>query len=360
MRTGQPTLRDVARLAGVSTSTTSRALGNYGRTKASTRERVLKAAAELGYRPNSLARSMITGRSDTIAVVCADIGSPFFSEAIRAITDYATEHDLSTLIVSTDESLEAERAAVELLIEKQVDGIIVAPADVREVEHLRMVQQDGTPVVLLDRSSSRLDADSVTVDDVAAMRSAVEHLIGLGHTRIGIVTELRTPRESDWTRSLDEMGGAVDRGSLNPSARRLLGYLRAHRAAGIPVDPQLVARTGDNTVESSQAATERLLRLPAAPTAIVSVDNTTSVGAYAAIRAHDIRVPDDVAFVAFDNLDWTTLVTPPLTAIEQPVRELGTKAAELLVARLHVDQQPPGTEYLFETRFLERESTRPR
>jgi LacI family transcriptional regulator len=351
----QPTLHDVARLAGVSVSTTSRALSGYGRISEVTREAIRAAAAELGYHRNSLARSMITGYTETIGVICADMGSPFFAEALRAVSDYARRQGFSTLIVNTDENLDAEMGALALLREKHVDGLIVAPADVQRVDHLVAFQREGRPVVLLDRTSSALAADSVTVDDVAATQHCVEHLIRAGHQRIGIVTELRSAREAAWTTMLADLHG-VDRASLNPSSRRLLGYLHAHRNADLPIDPEMVARTGDTSSASAKAAAIRLLDRPDRPTALLSVDNSTSVGAYGAVRQLGLSVPDELSFVAFDNLDWTELVTPALTVIEQPVYDLGTRAAELVIGRIQGGEGPP-SEHLLETRFIERGST---
>lgn len=351
-----PTLHDVARAAGFSVSTTARALGDYGRIAPATREAVRTAAAELGYRRNSLARSMITGRTETIGVVCADMGSPFFAEALRGISDRAKALGFSILIVNTDEDLAAEVDAIALLREKQVDGVIVAPADVQRVEHLVAFQQEGRPLVLLDRSSAAIRADSVAVDDVAATERAVEHLIDRGHTRIGIVTELRVDREADWATMLSPLD-EVDRRTLNPSSRRLLGYLMAHASRGIVVEPALVARTGATSVESARDATLRLLRADAPPTAIVTVDNATSVGAFGAVREHGSRVPEDISFIAFDNLDWTTLVTPALTVVEQPVHALGVAATDLLVARIG-DDTAEVTDHVLQTRLIERSSTR--
>ncbi len=352
-----PTLHDVARHAGVSTSTASRVLGNHGSSKELTREKVLASAEALGYRPNTLARSMITGSTETIGVVCADMGSPFFAEALRGITDYAKSENFSTLIVNTDENLEAERSAIQLLLEKQVDGIIVSPADVQDVQHLIAAQQRGTSLVLFDRSSSMLDVDSVTVDDVAASTNLVSYLIRLGHTRIAIVTELRTDRESNWQKALDETGGPLDRRMLNPSSRRLLGYLHAHQRHGLDVDPALVARTGDTLTSSAALATERLLLLERPPTAIVAVDNTTSVGAFSTLRNHSIAIPEAISFVSFDNLDWTTLVSPRLSVVEQPVYSLGALAAELMIRRISGRGGEP-REHLLGTRFIERSSAR--
>ncbi|HIY64958.1 MAG TPA: LacI family transcriptional regulator [Candidatus Agrococcus pullicola] len=347
-----PTLHDVARAAGVSVSTTSRALGNYGRISQRTRAHIRWIADELGYRPNVIARSMITGKTQSLGVVCADLSSPFFAEALRGVSDLAKERGYSILIVNTDEDLKAEQDAITLLRDKLVDGVIVAPADVQCVEHLARLQRDGRPVVLLDRTSHALEADSVTVDDVAAVARATSHLLDAGHRRIGIVTELRTARESNW---LALLTGGVGRTALNPSSRRLLGYIQAHQQHGVEIDPDLVARTGDTTVASALAAAREMIE-SSSPTAVMSVDNTTSVGAFSAIRELGLSVPADVSFVAFDNLDWTTLVTPPLTVVEQPVYEIGRRAATALTDRLAGERDGAGEEILLETRFVERDS----
>jgi LacI family transcriptional regulator len=334
----QPTLHDVARAAGFSVSTTARALGNYGRIAPATREAVRAAAAELGYRRNSLARSMITGRTETIGVVCADMGSPFFAEALRGISDRAKSLGFSILIVNTDEDLAAEVDAIALLREKQVDGLIVAPADVQHVDHLTSFQSEGRPLVLLDRSSAAIQADSVAATSSTA-------------------TELRVEREADWATLLFPLDD-VDRRTLNPSSRRLLGYLRAHASRGVTVQPDLVARTGATSVESARQATLTLLSSDAPPTAIVTVDNSTSVGAYGAVRSLGVLVPQDVSFIAFDNLDWTTLVTPALTVVEQPVHALGVKAADLLVGRISGTDTTAVADHMLQTRLIERQSTR--
>ncbi|MFD2353659.1 LacI family DNA-binding transcriptional regulator [Nonomuraea ferruginea] len=344
----------MARLAKVSTSTASRVLGNYGRFSEATRKRVLDAIETLGYRPNSVARSMVTRRTDTLGVVCADISSPFFSGVVRGITDEARKSGYSILLTNTDEDVRSEREAVNLLIDKQVDGLIVATADVGDVEHLRAVRSHGKHVVLFDRPSSAVGADAVTVDDVAAMREAVTYLLSHGHRRIGILTELRIEREADWA-TLLRPGLDRLRGEINASAARLLGYLRAHRDAGVEVDPSLVGRTGGYDVEGAAEATRRLLASPARPTALVTTDNMMTLGAYQAVRELDIEMPRDLSFVGFDNLDWTTLVRPALTVIEQPVHEIGARAARKLIDRLNGDEGPPELIEL-PTSFLVRES----
>ncbi|MFD0660724.1 LacI family DNA-binding transcriptional regulator [Thermocatellispora tengchongensis] len=332
-RQRRATLPDVAALAGVSTAAAGRALGGYGSVSEDVKRRVLDAAEKLNYRTNRLAASVRTGRTDTIGVICADIESPFFARALRGISDVAHSHGFSTLVTNSDEDLTSERNAVQLLLDKQVDGIICAPADVRQVAHLAQAQSSGTPVVLFDRMSDELDADAVIVDGAKAAYQAVSRLIALGHRRIAIVTELRQPREQDWAAYLTR-GSEPSLGTLSPSEARLLGYLRAHWDAGVPVRRELVRRTGAYEADSAYKQMKRALALKRPPTAVFLVDNLMTVGAYHAIRDSGIAVPRELSVVAFDDLDWSVLVSPALTVIAQPVYEMGAEAARRLVARI--------------------------
>ncbi|GAA2895714.1 LacI family DNA-binding transcriptional regulator [Streptosporangium fragile] len=357
-RQRRATLPDVAALAGVSTAAAGRALGGYGSVSEEVRQRVLNAAEQLNYRANRLAASVRTGRTDTIGVVCADIESPFFARALRGISDVAHKHGFSTLVTNSDEDLTSERNAVQLLLDKQVDGIICAPADVQQVAHLAQAQGAGTPVVLFDRMSDHLDADAVIVDGVKAAYQAVSRLIALGHERIAIVAELRQPREQDWARFLTPAAD-VSPGVLSPSEARLLGYLRAHWDAGVPVRRELVRRTGAYDVGAAYRQMKRVLALKHPPTAVFLVDNLMTVGSYRAIRDSGISVPERLSVLAFDDLDWTVLVSPALSVIAQPVYEMGAEAARQLIARIRGGREDgPGTTVMDVT-LIERESTAP-
>jgi len=357
MKHGSPTIQHVAESAGVSVSTASRALGNYGRVSEKTRRHVAEVADALGYRPNRLAQSMISGRTDTIGVICADIHSPFFSGIMRGITDTAEAAGYSVLLTNSDESSDRETAALDLLLDKRVDGIIVSPADVQHVEHLADAVATGKPVVMVDRASSQLPTDAVLVDGPDATQRAVAHLFSLGHRRVAIVAELREPRESNWQAIFRDADlEQVDLFSLNPSSARLTGYLRAHVEAGIPVDPRLVFQSGEYSVESAIRATLAGLTEPDPATAVVAIDNTMALGAYEAIRRLRLRIPEDVSFIGFDNLEWTELVQPPVSVIEQPVYRIGQLAAERLIARLGGEESEPEIVNL-PTKFIEREST---
>lgn len=361
----RPTIPDVARAAGVSVPAAGRALGGYGYVSADLRRRVLAAAERLGYRRNGLARSMVTGRTQTLGFVGADIENSFFARALRGISDAARAQQYQVILTNSDESPGLERAAVHLLMEKRVDGLIVAPADLGHAEHLEAAIREGTPVVLLDRAIPGLAADSVVVDNVPCAEQAVAHLIGLGHQRIAVIATRRGAQPVFSAEGL-QTNAEANPWLLRPGAARVLGYLRAHQAAGLPVSPELVrvgvepelARAGLQRRAVARAETLAVLRADPPATAIFTTDGDMSHGAIEAIRCSGLAIPGQVSIVGFDDVDWAALVTPPLSVVEQPAYDLGRMAAERLVARIQGDEAPP-RHVALGTRLLLRASTAP-
>jgi LacI family transcriptional regulator len=350
---GQPTVRDVAARAGVSTATAARALGGYGRVSAAARAQVSEAAAALGYRPNVLARSMITGTSHTLGVVIADVENPFFASAVRGITDAAHAGGFEVILVNTDEDVEKERAAVAVLLAKQVDGLLIAAADTNDVGHLVEAVHRGLPVVCLDRVVPGLGADAVVVDSQRAAHNAVSHLLRLGHRRIGIVAAA----DPDLPPVADLLAAPVwGPAGVLPDAARLGGYLTALHAAGIAVEPELVrtCRYGRDTAAQETAA---LLRLGDPPTALFTTDAIVTLGAMESVVAAGLAIPDQLSLVGFDDAEWATLVRPPLTVVAQPVYDLGFTATQRLLERIAGDERPPEV-IVLDTTFVVRGSTR--
>lgn len=364
----EPTIRDVARAAGVSPATAARALGGYGAVSESARERVAAAADELGYRANSLARSMITGSTHTIGVVVADIENPFFARAVRGIADVAHAHGFEVMITNSDEDLPTERTAVHVLFEKRVDGLIIAPAASHHGEHLAELIDRGLPIVLIDRSVAGLPADSVVVDNRRAARHAVSHLIRLGHRRIAVVTgsplhdpdlEPGPPVSAPGPASAptSSFAGPPSEFIITSTADRLAGYEDALEAAGIPVSRELVRSAPFRRAMARVEAIEALeLREPA--TAFFTTDNFMTLGVLEGIREAGRAIPSQVSLVGFDDLDWTTMVEPPLSVVAQPTYDLGVTAANRLIARIGGDRQAPFASVL-ETSFRIRGSTAP-
>lgn len=339
VRERPPTIRDVARLAGVSTAAAARALHGYGYASPELRAAARAAASELGYEPNRNAQSIKTRRTQTIGVVGADITNPFFSSALRGIADAATASGYQALIANTDENVIKERAAIRALVRHRVDGIVVAPADTNDVEHLAGAIEGGMPMVMLDRDPVELPGDRVIIDSVAAAEHAVSRLLALGH-RVGVVAEL-TGRHDTEILALGP-GEPVDVRTLTSSGARLYGYLRAHWGAGRSVDRGLVARAGQYTSASATAAARGLLSLPPAvrPTALFTVDNVVSLGVYEAILESGLVIPDELSMIAFDDVEWMRLVKPRITSVAQPAYEMGVAAAELLHRRIRGEDDP--------------------
>jgi LacI family transcriptional regulator len=326
----------VAKAAGVSTATAARALGGYGAVSPAVRDRVAEAAEQLGYRRNSLARSMITGTTHTIGLVVADIENPFFARAARGVADVAHAAGYEVLLVNSDEDPATERAAVRTLFEKRVDGLIIAPASTDVGSHLGELPKRGTPIVLLDRVVPGIEADAIVVDNEQAARRAIEHLVGLGHRRIALLTS---------------------QGLIHTNQMRLAGYLQGLEQAAIPVDERLI-RMAEYTREAAVAETEAVLALDDPATAIFTTDNLMSLGAFEGTQHAGRAVPEEVSIVGFDDLEWMTIVRPPVTVVSQPTYELGATAATRLLARLAGDDDPPRT-LMLETTFIVRGSTGP-
>lgn len=346
------TLDDVAHAAGVSRATAARVLGGYGSASAVARERVLAAAQALRYRPNAVARSMKSGSTATLGVVISDIQLAFFAQAVRGIADAAHAEGFEVILANTDEEAAAERAAVGVLIDKRVDGLIVVPTVPGQAAHLQDAQDRGIPVVLLDRGSPGIRCDVVVVDNQRAGRNAVRHLVRLGHRRVAIVVEGQTALAA----------GEVVTARLRPDAGmtsllREIGWAAALREASIPVTDDLI-RLARYDRADARAVTAAALELPDRPTAILTTDETMTLGAIDAILDAGLEMPRDISLVAFDDLPWTTLMRPPLTVVAQPVHELGVTATQRLLGRLAGFDGPPET-VIMRTAFIVRGSTGP-
>jgi len=345
------TVLDVARAAGVSPATAARALGGYGSVRATTREKVAAAAAELGYLANNLARSMITGSTNTLGVVLADIENAFFHRALRGIADAASQRGYEVILTNTDEDLTKEHAAVAMLAGRRVDGLIVCPTDAADRSHLTTVMESGTPVVLLDRRISGLRADTVGIDNRAAAKTATEYLIAAGHKRIGVLTGASGDLAPRLSRP--NLTG-VERLAATTSGARTAGYRDALMGAGISPEPAYVMSNGFHRVDALDG-TKALLRSDEPPTAILAFDSILSLGALQAFRELGLSCPGDVSLLGFDDAEWADVVSPPLTVVAQPVYEIGVRAAELLLARINGESRRLVHERM-PTTIIERES----
>lgn len=338
---GQPTIDDVARLAGVSRATAARVLGKYGYVGSETRERVFEAAKQLAYQTNQLARSMATGRSKTIGVVIADIQNLYFARAIRAITDTASAKGFAVILATTDEDLDLEREAVRVLLTKRVDGLIVSPTSSIDVDHLVAARDSGCPIVLLDRRVPMLNADTFAVDNFVAAHEAVTSLVKQQHRRIALVSNAPAHAEQQYL--------------ISSVRERIDGYRAALHEAGIPVLPELIVLGGWD-IDKLADKVRKLCRSPDCPTAFLATDSSVALVMLKVLREMNLSIPSDVSLISFDDADWTAAVTPPLTVVSQPIRELATAATEDLVARLIGEPTDFGQETLLLATLIERDS----
>lgn len=305
------TIRDVARKAQVSPVTVSRVLNQSGPVSDETERRVLAAIEALHYVPNVLARGLRSRRTHTIALVITDVTNPFWTTVARGVEDKAVENGFSVILCNTDEDPEKERDYIEVLLQKRVDGIIIAPTGREASSHTALL--DGMiPYVLIDRCVLGSGADVVYGDSVGGAYELIKHLVQVGHRCIGLIT-----------------GPA----HVSTADDRLAGYRRALDDFGIPFDPELVLR-GDYDEESGYELTKRLLSLPRRPTAIFAGNNFIAVGAIRALRDAGLQVPQDMAVVTFDEIPQLSVVYPFLTVAAQPAYEMGTIAAQMLLERL--------------------------
>ncbi|MBS1885847.1 MAG: LacI family DNA-binding transcriptional regulator [Actinobacteria bacterium] len=309
------TIKQVAERAGVGQATAARVLGEYGHASEATRERVAAAAQELGYVANHAARTLASGSSRTVGLVVGDVENPFFATAARGLADTLEQGGYTLLLANSDEDVGREEQAMRAFATRQLDGIVISP-----VTHTNRAPLSWAgPLVQIDRVVDDLSVDSVVVDNRAGAEAAVRHLAACGHRPIGILSE---PAE------------------ISSTAERLEGYRAAIAGLGMAVDDRLVA-VASPTQDSAYRVAREMLAGPGRPRAIFTASNFMTAGAFHAIRDLGLRVPDDVALAGFDDLDWTTLVDPPITVVAQPVIEVGRRAGELLLDRLRGDDGPP-------------------
>lgn len=350
-RAGMVTIPDVAKTAGVATATAARALGGYGSVSTSTYQRVLAAAATLGYSPNGLARSLITGTTHTLGVVLADIENPFFYTALRGITDTARSRGFDVLLSNTDENPDIERKALTTLAERRVDGLIICPAEGDSRTHLSNLIESGLPVVLLDRQVPSLAADMVGLANRQAAAEATRYLIKHGHTRIAIVTGGSPSILAKLTRLTAR---SIEKASVTTSGARAVGYRDALTFAGIELQPEYLSANGFRR-DDAAAAAKTLMRLEKPPTAILAFDSVLSLGVLLALRELKIRCPEDVSVLGFDDAEWAEAISPPLSVMRQPVYDIGVKACELLLARTEGRGRRPA-QHRLKGQLIERES----
>ena len=311
------TILDVAARASVSRGTVTRVLTHGGRrVSPEARDRVLAAAAELNYIPNRSAQRLRASSSRILALTVVDISDPFCTAIARGAEDVADEHGYNLLVANTDRDETRQQHCLRNLAAERVVGVILASVD-RLTDGVADLTRAHIPLVALDRHPAGVTLDSVTTDNEAGAYQAVQHLIGLGHVRIGIIGG------PEWMSTMRD---------------RLKGALRALRERDL--ERTSIVRLGDGWETGGFEMMLQVLGAPEPPTAVFTCNDLTTIGALKAFQARGIRLPEEMSFVGFDDLPTAELLDPPLTVIAQPSRRLGAQAAELLLRRIAEPDAP--------------------
>ncbi|MBC8265075.1 MAG: LacI family DNA-binding transcriptional regulator [Anaerolineales bacterium] len=326
------TLKDVAERAGVSTATVSHVLNETRFVSEELRQRVYQTIEELNYRPDAIARSLRRRKTRNIGMIVPDISYPFLAEVARGVGSAGLELGYNVILCDSDGDLEREAEYIELLQEKKADGIVFVAAS-ESSGHVQALIEQEMPVVVCDRELPGMEVDTVIADNVGSGYQATEHLIELGHRRIGCIA-----------------GPQV----LEVSTKRVEGYKRALEQHGIPLSEELVVR-GNFRSRGGYEAMWELLALDEPPTAVFACNDLMAIGAICAASQKRLRIPQDVAIVGCDDIALASFTNPSLTTVAQPKHEMGTAAVEMLVERIRDKSRPP-TRRLLPTELVLRDS----
>ncbi|MRX72807.1 LacI family DNA-binding transcriptional regulator [Bacillus lacus] len=314
-------MKDVAQRAGVSTATVSHVINETRHVSEKTKKRVVQVMTELDYRPNSIARSLRSSRSKTIALLVpimgADTSNFFFMSIAQGIEHKFKEHNYHLLLSNSNESIESEKEQIKVFNTQLIDGMIIAPA-MSGPSHLHEALNGHYPVVFIDRKPKDVAGDCVLADNLQGTYDAVGLLLEKGNDRIGFIS-----------------GGL----GLTTSNARIEGYKRALSESGVIYDPNLV-KVGDATFEEGYRLAKELWEQEKT-SSIMIANNIMTMGAVAFFNEKQIKIPEELMIIGFDDYDWTKITSPPLTVVKQPAYDIGIKAAETLIARI----ENPSLEY---------------
>ncbi|WP_092599151.1 LacI family DNA-binding transcriptional regulator [Actinopolyspora xinjiangensis] len=337
-RTGEVSIKDVAHRAGVSIGTVSNALNRPDRVSADTRSRVRAVIDELGYVRSESARQLRSGDSRMVALLVLDIGNPFFVALSRGAERAAREHELGVMMCHSAQDPDAESLYLSMFAEQRVRGVLVTPADTTG-SNLLAFRRHGIPYVFVDRVVDSDDACSVSVDDVAGGELAMRHLVEAGHERVAYIS------------GPSHLAQCTD---------RLVGARRAVAATGLPPEALTVLETTRLDVASGRDAGARLLGLRPRPTAVFCANDLLALGLLQAMFDAGVRVPEDLALVGYDDIEFAEAAAVPLTSVRQPAERMGATAAELLLRETEGGREHEHESVIYPPELIVRRSTLPR
>lgn len=329
------TIKDVAEQAGVSVNTVSRALNNKPDVSHVTRQRVLEVAKGLDYVPNALARSLVRKNTKTIGVTIGDNSNPYFATILKVIEKTARGRGYTIFVCNTDENPLQEAEAIDVLREKMVDGLLVTPVVGKGNIAIQRLRDAGVPFVVLARALQDIKADCVTCDNVKGGFQAVRHLIDNGHTRIA---HIAGPQ------------------GLQPAMDRYKGYMNALSSCGITPDPSLV-KWGNVNMSDGKKSMHELLSAGNRPTAVFAFSDFVAMGVMMAVREVNLRIPEEVALVGYDNIEFSSFLDVPLTTVSQPRTLIGETAINLLIDKIEKKVSDEPQQIVFQPELVIRKSS---
>lgn len=300
-------IRQVAKRAGVSVATVSRVINHSEAVSPKTREKVLGVMEEMNYTPNGIARSLAFNRTSTIALLIPNILNPLYPQVAKGVEDVAHQKGYNVLLCNTEEDREKEKAYIEMLLEKRVDGLILI-SSLLEEKDIDKIKKQNTNLVMIGSGTENIDANIVFTDYLMGAYQATNHLIDIGYKKIAHIT------------------GPLKRAE---SKEKLEGYKKALKEADHEILQSYIIE-GDNEIEGGYLAAKKLLQLDDSPQAIFVANDLMAIGAIDAIKTSGYKIPEDIAIVGFDNIRMASLVEPKLTTISQPVYKMGSIASRLL------------------------------
>lgn len=329
------TIKDVAKRAGVAISTVSAVINRSAPVSEETITRVEAAVAAIGYTPHGMAQSLRSGRSRLIGLVVPNIANPHFAAVAREVENVCLGAGYTSVVFSTGQDGERESQVLHMMRAQRVGGLIIIPTRSDAAHGAALINQIHVPTVLLDMYVDGLPFEVIKTDNVTAGFLATEHLLGLGHRRIGIITGIP---------------------GLATSDDRVEGYFKAHRERGVPVSQELVL-PGQFDQRQAYLATMDLLSRPDRPTAIVTISNMMTVGMLFAIRERGLEVPADLSFVGVDDLEFAPILTPQPTVVVTPILSMARRAIRKLLDEMAAEQAPTGNREIYEPHLIVRGST---
>jgi LacI family transcriptional regulator len=315
MKNERITIHDIARKLNITASTVSRALNDHPRISAETKKAVLKAAQKFNYQPNNIAAALRNGKTNIIGIIVPTADRSFFSSVVRGIEEIANKSRYNVMICQTYDNYEKEVACVDALLNARVDGIIASHGkDTENFGHFLKVKERGIPLIFFDRSNDELEISHVVIDDYLGAFKATEHLIQQGCQRIAHFTNFR---------------------KISIYRERLRGYREALLNNGLPFNESLVVES-NLQLEDGRASMEKLLKLKQIPDAVFSASALGAVGAMQVLKERSIKIPQEVALVAFSNESFTSFTDPSLTSVDQHSLRIGNAAAEIFLEEISV------------------------